>query len=98
MAKAQTGVVIDFGSEWLRSELVLGLLSEDSPQALVSISEDRFNDLSKNCAKKVPLIRVGCIRGDSFLVSHQGDQILSLPKDRLINCFNHDLENFLAKI
>lgn len=96
MAHTNIGVALDFGSEWLSQELTLGLLSEDSPRVLVSISEQRFPALAKECAKKISINRLGRVEGAYFSISHHGKLVFREPTFNLTNCFKNGLEDDLA--
>lgn len=96
MANSQMGSTLDFDAEWLEEELPLGLLSEDSPRVLLSISEENLDILAKACANRLPLYRMGHMGGDDFVIRHLGRPQFLEAKDRLVGIFNRGLEEYLA--
>lgn len=74
------GAHINFGPEWLRSELDLGLLSQDSPRALLSIKDNKIDMIQKICAHQVSLHRLGKLTKEDLLITHQGRPIFRATK------------------
>lgn len=77
------GAHINFGPEWLSSELALGLLSEDSPRALLSIKDNKMDMLHKICAHQISLHHLGKLTKEDLLITHQGRPIFTATKQAL---------------
>lgn len=72
MTKSNLGINLDFGSEWLEHELVLSLISEETPRILMTVPEQHIAALMKECAQKVVVYTLGSVGGCSLSVRHQG--------------------------
>jgi phosphoribosylformylglycinamidine synthase subunit PurL len=95
MANSGLGAVIDFGTEWLEQELSIGLVSENSPQVLLSIPARRLDDLSQACANKVALNLWGSLGGDHCIIRHGERDVIREPLQGLSSCYlNHVGELF----
>lgn len=71
-AHSQQGASIDFSHEWLRNEIGLGLLSEETPRIVVTVSEKHLSQLIERCAQKTSMAVVGTIGGDRIVLHHDG--------------------------
>ena len=59
------------GPEWLPREVLLGLLSEDSPRVLLSLPEENLEAFYNLCAHKVAVQKMGQLTEGAFVISHE---------------------------
>lgn len=75
MTKSRLGLTIDFGSEWLRKELLMSMLSEESARVILTVPEHQVCNLMKECAHKVAVYPLGVVEGQKLLIRHEGQRI-----------------------
>lgn len=98
MAHTSSGVAIDFGVEWLRKEIALGLISEDSPQILLSLREKDLARLQERCVKKrVSLTTIGRLGGDELRIAHAGNVLFSEKADQVIRSYQQGFGDYLGR-
>lgn len=96
MANSPYGITVDFGSEWLKPELCLGLISENSPQVLLTIPKQHMDRLSQLCANKVPINSWGRLGAEHFIIRHGAEDLYCEHRDELVACYRHGLGDFFA--
>jgi phosphoribosylformylglycinamidine (FGAM) synthase-like enzyme len=95
MAKSNLGLTLNFGAEWLADEVKIGLLSEDTPRVLLSVSQANLEKLSEICAQKIAIHKIGKIGGDEFCIMHQEKKLYSCTKDSLNKIYNYGLQDYV---
>jgi phosphoribosylformylglycinamidine (FGAM) synthase-like enzyme len=84
MEKSGLGLDLEFGSEWLSSELVISLFSEDSLRIVMSIKEHHLMELKKLCANHANLLLLGHVGGDSLRIRHQDEVIYERSRQEVL--------------
>lgn len=87
---SRQGASIDFSHEWLRHEIGLGLLSEETPRVVITVPKKNIDHLIERCAQKTSLAVLGTIGGEKLLIHHGGNFLYGEPiADMSAHYFNH---------
>jgi phosphoribosylformylglycinamidine (FGAM) synthase-like enzyme len=70
------GVRLNFGTEWLLSDIPVGLLSQDSPCILTCLPQKNLESLVATCAQKVPIHILGSLTKIRSLAIYHDDKLL----------------------
>jgi phosphoribosylformylglycinamidine (FGAM) synthase-like enzyme len=70
MKKSALGLSISFGSEWLLSELGLGLLSEASPRVLLVVKKHYEAHIKELCAQRLAVLNLGVVTKKDLQILH----------------------------
>lgn len=97
MAKADVGMTLDFGAEWLSQDIVVGMLSEDTPRVLMCLDQGDVPWLIKRCQGNIPINCLGAVGGDHLSIQHMGKTVLKRTKGSLIASFTDGLGEFLDR-
>ncbi len=94
---SRLGGSIDFSKEWLKNELGLGLLSEETPRVLLSVASKNLEEVIEHCAQKTSLFHLGIMGGSAVSIQHQGLLIYSEDMAAIAASFFNHLGDWVAR-
>ncbi len=96
-AHSQQGATIDFSNEWLKDELGLGLLSEESPRALVCVASKNLDQVIELCAQKTSLFMLGKVGTNTLTIHHDNELLFSEDLASLRDVYFNHLGEWVAR-
>lgn len=97
-ATSKLGAKLEFSSSWLKKELNLALLSEDSCQALVTINPKDVEEFKEKCAYQSSVTKLGLIRDSGLLeICHDQELFFKCSLSELVPIYFNTVGGFFAK-